>query len=301
MAQFINSIQLPADAKPNFVRDGFIKLDGFVQQESLHQMIDIFDKEIEQREENPMETPLDKHMHYGNFSGVTDRINGIDDLAGAICNAPGFRQVASVLDEKRWLFSHALAFEMLPMQTGLDWHFGFRSFNYVRPEDMGYSLWVPLDPIDANGQRGGMSVVSENHYSGREETKLLAQVCRNQSDPALVKTAYDNLEGFCNLRNAVLNKHEVEYSFNVGDALLFNRYVFHRSCQLQSDGPLQRRRALVLRFVHADARMDRELLRSQTELFGRLRVNNPPGFGIELEDIADGELIFGSNAIQNVV
>ncbi|NEP29063.1 hypothetical protein [Moorena sp. SIO3I6] len=43
--------------------------------------------------------------------------------------------------------------------------------------------------------------------------------------------------------------------FEIGDALLFDKEVIHRSCPL-TEGPIETRRAFVMRFVEADSSYD---------------------------------------------
>ena len=48
----------------------------------------------------------------------------------------------------------------------------------------------------------------------------------------------------------ILENHRVEYDFEPGDALLFNKMVVHRGVVLE-EGPLAKRAAYVMRFVEA--------------------------------------------------
>lgn len=54
----------------------------------------------------------------------------------------------------------------------------------------------------------------------------------------------------------MLTAHAEEDGFAVGDALLFDKYVIHRSVPL-GEGPIETRPAFVMRFVEVGSRYDR--------------------------------------------
>ncbi len=48
------------------------------------------------------------------------------------------------------VFMQGIGFELKPNQKGFPWHNDIYSFCYIMPEDLGYTLWIPLYPINTN-------------------------------------------------------------------------------------------------------------------------------------------------------
>jgi hypothetical protein len=178
---------------------------------------------------------------------------------------------------------------MVPGNEGLQWHFAFRTFSAIKPDDMAYTLWMPLDEIDPARQAGGMAYASATVYSGREETKLLVQACRHVDDQAFIKETLGRIANFRALRDTVLEKNRVEDAFAPGDALLFDRYTFHRSVPLRP-GPIPARRAVAFRIVDANATFNPALFEAQVRLFTHMAgvpAQQEP-LGTRLTDIEPG-------------
>ena len=106
----------------------------------------------------------------------------------------------------------------------------------------------------------------------------------------------EHMPGFHCVRNLLLEKHRVEYSFELGDVLIFNRYVFHKSCPLRS-GPLTMRRAYVMRFVDAAARYNPELAQNHAQLSTSSGTENPTSFGLSWTDLSSGQPLLESDRI----
>jgi len=72
---------------------------------------------------------------------------------------------------------------------------------------------------------------------------------------------------------------------SVGDALLFNRYTWHKTHEILP-GPMKCRTAIVLRVVSADAVFDKEFFEQTIAL--RNKVKLPPSFGHLLAHLDNG-------------
>lgn len=137
-------------------------------------------------------------------------------------------------------------------------------FGYQFAEEFGCTLWAPLHPVDASGQRGGMAYVPQHVVSG--------EFVFEQIEPAVVSTlkakeqagVRTNVGEYFAMRSGILNSptmaeilenHQVEDDFEPGDVLLFNKTVVHRSIML-GEGELARRAAYVMRFVDAGSHYD---------------------------------------------
>ena len=174
------------------------------------------------------------------------------------------------------------------VNEGFGWHVGVQSFGFQFSEEFGCTLWAPLQPVDPEGQRGGMAYVPQNVISGA--------FMYDQLEPAVVSTlrakeragVRTSFKEYNDLRSELLNTpsmttileaHRVEDDFQPGDVLVFNKWVVHRSITLEG-GELPRRAAYVMRLVDADSRYD--LQRAQNlelpaELYSRGPFPYKPG------------------------
>ncbi len=130
------------------------------------------------------------------------------------------------------------------------------SYNYLRPQDNGRTIWVPLDPIRLDGQRGGMSVVPRSVYSGNDVMKLIYRMINQHLEsPDVIMKAFAFERAHREFVWPILDGAEVELPFELGDALLFDRDLWHRSCPFLQ-GTMARRRAFILRFIDGEAQLD---------------------------------------------
>ena len=187
---------------------------------------------------------------------------------------PFFRRSLTDIVDHDLFLTFEICFELSKnVDKGLSWHVGIQSFGFQVAEEFACTLWVPLQPVDAKGQRGGMAYVSENVLSGNYAY---------QFDPAIVSTLKakeragisTSVTDYFKMRGSIFNahptmdileSHQVEDDFQPGDALLFNKNVIHRSVML-GEGPLPRRAAYVMRFVDLASHYD--LQRAKTLEFG---------------------------------
>lgn len=210
-----------------------------------------------------------------------------DECIRAVVESPEFARLLSSLGYGDCFFSDGIVFETDPELIGFDWHLDITSFKYIRPEDRAFSLWLPLDPIKTEDQDGGMTMLPTSAFSGKEFFKLQSRVTRSLEDgrytiPDIYKTLlgpkYRNPEqkkfkrmfpyiqqqfphlfsdslyisGFS--RN-LFDSEGVSYSLDPGDAVLFEKCVFHKSNPLRP-GKLKSRRAFVMRFIEANSRFN---------------------------------------------
>jgi hypothetical protein len=289
MTTYVNPVKMSPASQSDLRRDGYLKIASLFTPASIEGFRMMLGAQLRDQGEDRAARDLTKHTGGGEFARYSNNVDLRGELMAKVRDSEEFRGFCAGVDEGKWLLTQGLGFEINPGQKGLAWHFGFRSFSFIRPEDQGYTLWIPLDDIDPAGQNGGLPVVSESTYSGREEAKLLARVCHDRGDDDLVKAVVGHFPGFYSLRNAVLDRHPVEYAFSPGDALLFNRYVFHRSAPFL-EGQLRTRRAFVMRLIGADARFDPDLLEASTALFARLGMHtHEDPVGLRLTDLRAGD------------
>lgn len=269
---------------------GFSKLAKVIPSDSIEDLRDLLDRSVHPPEQSHRQTELQKNAGGGQFSRYSNSIGLESEVVARILNSSILRDKLYHATGEKNLATNALGFVVEPGQEGLRWHFGFRSFNFIGPTDPGFTLWIPLDKIDVEDQHGGIAVVPESVYSGRDESKLLHRMCLDfERSPDTLPRIEKHLGNFTEFRNIVLDQNSTEYSFELGDALLFSRFVMHKSCPFTS-GELNRRRAFVLRFISSRSTYHPELIERQRSLFTRLGLHvHDREVGSLYRDLAPGE------------
>lgn len=215
------------------------------------------------------------------FLSRTDRLKRlVEDL-----HAP-----LSELVQRDVVFTQGIIFSLNPGTRGYRWHFDNLSFCFIRPEDLAFTLWIPLTPIRVNEQNGGMLLVDRSEFCGRVRMLQWAYYERRggDSNPQLAAarhSQYGKARWYGDFDLEMLDDLGHERDMDVGDALIFDRYTWHRSQELKP-GPIEARTAVALRVVDADARFDKPFF----ELSMKHRADDdvPPLFGHLLSGLDDG-------------
>jgi len=275
-----------------FQRQGFLLLKEIFSKD--------FIKYIHTKIDSDIQTPSDKYQ--AGFNRIKfDLFNG-DPSISLLMKSQAFRSVMKTLTDRTMIYTQGLGFELKKNENkGFPWHIGTQSFGYQQASDFGCTIWTPLVPIDSPGQRGGMAYVPKDAVSG--------DFMYTHVDPAIfgsLRTRIDSgekipLEEYIHLRDGPLNDpamskildcFAVEDSFEIGDALIFDKHVIHRSVMLD-EGPTEMRSAFAMRFICADSRYDQkrandlEIPREYFDYAG------PTSFHLEVCD-KNGELIADS-------
>jgi len=187
---------------------------------------------------------------------------------------------------------------MKKVSQGFPWHIGTQSFGFQRAEDFACTLWIPMVEIDNSAQKGGMSYVPKNNISG--------EFMYNFVDPSSFRFLQESIDAgdpitldeFIELRDGPLNQpamkrlldyYAVTDDFELGDALLFDKYVIHKSVMLE-DGPIDSRAALAIRFIDSSSKYDKKRaddLEIPRKLFD---YKGPTRFHLDVAEF-DGQLI----------
>lgn len=190
------------------------------------------------------------------------------------------------------VFTQAMILEMNQGSPGFWWHFDEFSFCFIHAADMACTLWIPLVPINTKEQHGGLLWVNQNDFSARSRMQQWAyhqkkgmQLEEFGNQYAVTKEAQYGESWAGQYDQAMLEDLKQDCDMEPGDALLFNRYTWHKTHEILP-GPMKCRTAVVLRIVSADASFDRELFEKTMEL--RSKVTLPPSFGHMLLDFDDG-------------
>lgn len=229
------------------------------------------------------------------------------DFMQAILHDQRFGTVLRTVAGTNLIPCEVQAFELASGTSGIPWHYGFVSYGYVRARDMGYTLWIPLSPIDAEADGGGMAYVPESVISARhgfDIGTLLARAMNAGHEPTELLASYAATH---DAMQPIFEQNKVEHSFDIGDAFLFNKYVWHRSSPYRGEAP-KRRLGIAMRFVASDARMDRERWTAEFNFGGGLGIGTraPIVAGKEdrfarFTDVEDGELISSSPTVSHVI
>ena len=241
----------------SFKLNGFLLLKGLFTKELIDYFSGIINDELQE--------PTDKYQT--GFNRVRYDIFDKDSNIYEVLADSTFKKVLSALCERDMIFTQALAFELKKSSSsGFPWHIGTQSFGFQRAEDFGCNIWIPLVPIDAKGQRGGMAYVPTNKVSGDFMYKCVDPSTFNLIQEKIDRNEDLYIDEFMQLRDGPLNDpamkkmldyYTVEDSFELGDALIFDKNVIHRSVKLL-DGKLDSRPALAIRFTDAEARYDKK-------------------------------------------
>ena len=209
---------------------------------------------------------------------------GLDDsTVHGIFQRPEFHDLIARMGYAGVIFSNAVLFENNDKSTGLPWHLDITSFKYIQPENPAFSVWVALDPISSDG--GGMSLLPKSLFSGHQFYQLQARAAKSVVDgkyetPQEIKMLFDDKycshedrelkKSFPYLRKALpglfsdslyfsgfaryfLDQERVDFSLRPGDAMVFDKFVFHKTNPFPADKEA-RRRAFSLRFVDMESR-----------------------------------------------
>ena len=271
---FDNSFELTQEQKQQFQRDGFVKLKGFLNPDVVSALLERI--ELEMNSGIPSYFKVDPQFYRAKYDFETAKDNVYQLLERSY-----FAKTLTELAGRDLFLTFELCFELEKnISRGFPWHVGIQSFGYQVAEEFGCTVWAPLHPVDVEGQRGGMAYVPQHVISG--------DFIYRQFEPAIVSALErkekagnrTSVKQYFEMRNAVLNSpaiseilelHQVEDNFQPGDALLFNKYVVHRSVML-GEGVLPRRAAYVMRFIDAGSHYDlqrAENLELPSRLYGK--------------------------------
>jgi len=274
-----------------FRKHGFVMLRSIFSQETVDHMASLSRPAVV--------APAD---NYGaGFSKLKYDIGNDDPYVLGLMKDERFAAAMSELTGQKLFFTQGLGFELEKNKsTGFPWHVGTQSFGFQRLEDYACTIWTPLCRINTKGQRGGMAYVPKDVLSGA----FIYQHINMLPDYIKAKIESGEPYGFAEfdaLKNDVLNSpamsellefYAVEDDFEVGDALLFDKYVLHKSIKL-GEGPIASRLAYALRFCSVEARYDQKrvaALQTPRRLFNY-------DVGSDFNEIVcsrDGERVFDS-------
>ncbi|MEC4817960.1 MAG: hypothetical protein SAK29_32520 [Scytonema sp. PMC 1069.18] len=284
MSLLVNKITLSQEDKQFFSENGFIKLTKLLTSEATDEL-----RKLTSNSNQLKEPPKF-------YSGEVSKIGY--DVEGAITQniyySSNFQYLLKQLTAEGVAFIQGIVFELQPNQKGFHWHHDILSFCYVMPEDLAYTLWIPLDPIKTKEQHGGLAYVSRKVHSTREHFNLIYQLVQQKNISEFSQTEEFknwNFQYASKIETFLLENNKVEDDFEVGDALLLDKFVWHKSCPLK-EGALSSRMAYVMRFVDSQARCSKILIEGTYSLLKTIGSDIQSDLGDQLvKHLKDGEVI----------
>lgn len=262
--RFDTKFTLTREQKEKFRRDGFVKLEGFLNENVVGALLDRI--EVEMDRGTPNNFSVDSQFTRAKYDFVTEK-----DEVYELLEQPYFQRSLTELTERDLFLTFELCFELEKnVNEGFPWHVGVQSFGYQFAEEFGCTVWAPLHPVKTDGQRGGMAYVPQNVISGDfmyDQVESAVVSALEAKERAGIRTSVDQ---YFAMRFGILNspamaeileQHQVEDDFEPGDVLLFNKMVVHRSIML-GEGPMPRRAAYVMRFIDAGSHYDLQRARN---------------------------------------
>ncbi len=241
-----------------FRRNGFLRIRKLFTTQAVDGIRDLADQQME----------LQRGGQTGPMSGVAYRLHRQPHMQ-RILHDTGFQELLTDLVGGHLVPTESQAFELSKGNAGIPWHYGYISFGYIRARDLGYTLWIPLSSIDAENEGGGMAYVPECLVSARHAFDMGSLLAPDLDSGTDTETLIEAMGQVQDAMEPLFERYKVEDSFDVGDAFLFNKYVWHRSSPLRIDDPDRPPRlGIAMRFVEEDARVDRQRWRAEFDFGG---------------------------------
>ncbi|MEB3341801.1 phytanoyl-CoA dioxygenase family protein [Okeania sp.] len=289
MSLLVNKITISAEEKKSFAENGFLKLKKLFTDEAIDKLQNLI------AQSNQVQKVPESYS--GDFSRVGYDLENA--VTKNIYSDENFKNTLKQLIANELIFTQGVGFELKPNKKGFPFHLDLVSFNFIKPEDLAYSIWIPLVPINTKEQHGGMAYVPQKAYPTFGYYALRYEAIQHQDFAEFCQTEDFNYLDFfyaSKLENLVLEKNKVEDDFEVGDALLLDKFVWHRSVPLL-EGKLPSRMAYTMRFVDSQARYSKIFLDGLYSLIKAKGDDTLTSFGYKLTDLKEGDFVSHSKFI----
>ena len=278
------------DQKREFKEKGYLQLKNFVPKEIIEYLAQKVDEElVANKDEFGAQLNRLKYNFLSDDAKVLDFVNTAD-----------FQRTLGGLTEKDLFYIQGIGFEIKEKyDSGFPWHIGKGSFTYQFLEDYGCTLWIPLAKINTKKQHGGMAYVPKNVISGEFAYQLFQgsfQYLSRETDMETAKKKYYDMNKLSSIED-FLEFYKVEDDFELGDALLFDKYVLHRSNMLY-EGEIKKRSAFVMRFIDVNSRFDQKRVDNYNAIsqVAGIKSNSKLNESLSLKD---GDLIIKSSYLKD--
>lgn len=291
MSSLVNKITISPEEKKSFDENGFIKLRKLLTDEAINELR-VLTTESNQVKSTPA-------AYTGEFSRVGYDLE--DSITKKVYCHKNFKNTLNQLIESELIFTQGVGFELKPNSKGFNFHLDLVSFTFIKPEDLGYSIWIPLVPINTKEQHGGMAYVPRKAYPTSWYYDFRYQLIQHNDFARFCQTEefnYFDFVYFNKLEEMLLEKHKVEDDFDVGDVLLLDKFVCHRTVPLL-EGKLASRMAYAMRFIDSQARYSKVFLDGVHSVMNSNGDDTLTSFGYGLTDLEEGDFISKSKFVSN--
>jgi len=230
-------MSITSELVAQYRREGYLLLPSLLSDQAISRLLATFDHTVAT---SPRAKPF--------FAREAKDIARDDQDAQDILRSPELGNLMLRLTGRALLATQCIGFELRTGYTGLPWHLGVGSFNFILPETFACSLWIPLNiPIHPRAQGGGVSVIPRTSASGQGEYAHVFDQARLKHSNVLYDIQrWQHVDAY--------PAHEP--TMQIGDAFLFDKDLYHRSVPLRK-GQHESRWAFVIRFIDAEARFAR--------------------------------------------
>ena len=285
MDTLVNQVTLSEEDKQLFSENGFIQLKQFLTNEAIHGLRDLTS--------NSRQVKKPPKFASGDFSKIGFDVDNA--ITHKIYSSTNFQYTLKQLIPRRLIFTQGVGFELTPQKKGLIWHTDIVSFSDIMPDDLAYSLWIPLDSINTKEQHGGIAHVPLKVYYGNNYFSLFYQLAKHQkvNEASQLEEFKKSIFFASEIENLVLESNKVEFDFEVGDVVLLDKFVWHRSCPLK-EGALPSRMAYAMRFVDCEACYSKVFIDGVHSMLKTVGDDTYTSFGYTLANLKEGDLISDS-------
>ncbi|MBD2544859.1 hypothetical protein [Planktothricoides raciborskii] len=144
MSSLVNRITFYQEEKEFFWENGFIKLNRLLTREATDKLRDLT--------YNSQQITKAPEYYTGDFSRIGYGVENA--VTHQIYSEENFKYTLKQLIENELTFTPGVGFELTPNKRGFYFHLDVASFSFIQAEDLAYSLWIPLVPINTKEQHG---------------------------------------------------------------------------------------------------------------------------------------------------
>lgn len=289
--QFINDLSFTTDDKLDYEKKGIRRIEKMLPLSTIGHL-----QQSVQKNFRPDDQPDGVIREFDRFS---NEFANRDELFKVL--AQDILPTLNRLTDDELVVTQIAILELeVGKSKGFGWHFDEYSFSFIDIDSPGHTLWVPLNKIDINQQRGGMVWVHQDKMSGKSRLKQWAHYQLADKDLKVMPNGHYSKPKYQQYLDSnwagsydrvMLDDLKQECSVELGDVLLFNRNTWHKSQELLPNGPLKKRTTIIFRLVSLDAIIDRTLFEKTIERM-KLEGSVPPkSFGHRLGAFKDGDSI----------
>jgi hypothetical protein len=152
-----DSFEFDSRLTPEFQEKGYVKIPRFLSA--------YFTAYLKNKIKESIDEPTDQYQK--GFSRLKYDVFSNDQMLFLLFEDKKFSKTLTSLARRDLFYTQGIGLELTKNQNkGFPWHIETQSFAYQHADDYAITIWVPLETIDIQKQRGGMAYVPKNKISG---------------------------------------------------------------------------------------------------------------------------------------